>query len=166
MTDWFVVYTRSGAEKTALENLQRQGFEAYLPMCRRRRSHARRVDIVKRPLFPRYLFIAIDRMRDRWRPILGTMGVCDLLRRGETPTRVPEGVVDAIRASESANAFDDPDPAATFQPGQKVRVMLGPYAELIGRFQSAIESERVLVLLDLFGQEVRARIPKGDIVSA
>jgi transcriptional antiterminator RfaH len=166
VTDWLVVYTRSGAETTALENLRRQGYDAYLPMCRRRRSHARRVDVVKRPLFPRYLFIAIDRMRDRWRPILGTMGVCDLLRRGESPALVPDGVIDAIRANESANAFDDLDPAAALRPGQQVRVLLGPFAELIGRFQSAVESERVLVLLELFGQEVRARIPRGDVVPA
>jgi transcriptional antiterminator RfaH len=163
MTDWFVVYTQPNGEARALANLRRQGFEAYLPRYRRRRSHARRVDTVERPLFPRYLFVALDLMRARWRPILSTFGVCDLVRQGDTPQKLPEGVVDEIREGEEAHSFDALDPLAGAAPGAAVRILVGPFADLIGKLQAAAESERVTLLLDLLGREVRLRLPRDAV---
>ena len=62
MITWYAVYTRPHAEATALENLLRQGYCAYLPRYRTRLRHARRLQTVLRPLFPRYLFAGIDRL--------------------------------------------------------------------------------------------------------
>jgi transcriptional antiterminator RfaH len=166
MTDWFVVYTQPNGEGRALANLRRQGFEAYLPRYRRRRSHARRIDTVERPLFPRYLFVALDLMRARWRPILSTFGVCDLVRTGDTPQRLPEGVVDEIRAGEAAHSFDALDPLAGAIPGSAVRILAGPFADLIGKLQAAADSERVTLLIDLLGREVRLRLPRDAVALA
>ena len=82
MTPWFVVYTHAGAEETASGHLQRQGYQVYLPHLVKRRRHARHTDFVRAPLFPRYLFVSWDQLRERWRPILSTVGVCNLLRQG------------------------------------------------------------------------------------
>lgn len=166
MTDWFVVYTQPNGEARALVNLRRQGFDAYLPRYKRRRSHARKVDTVERPLFPRYLFVALDLMRARWRPILSTFGVCDLVRNGDTPQKLPAGVVDEIRAGEAAHSFDLLDPLAGAVPGAAVRILAGPFADLIGRLQAAAESERVTLLLDLLGREVRLRLPRDAVALA
>ena len=72
---WYAVYTQPHAEPKALEHLLRQGYAAYLPRYRTKVSHARRRQIVLRPLFPRYLFAGIDRATMPWRPILSTVGV-------------------------------------------------------------------------------------------
>src|SRR5205823_4940511 len=58
---WYAVYTQPHAEPKALEHILRQGYSAYLPRYRTKVSHARRRQIVLRPLFPRYLFAGIDR---------------------------------------------------------------------------------------------------------
>lgn len=166
MTDWFVVYTQPNGEARALANLHRQGYETYLPRYRRRRSHARRIDTVERPLFPRYLFVALDLMRARWRPILSTFGVCDLVRQGDTPQRLPDGVIEEIRAGEAAHSFDALDPLAGAGPGSSVRILVGPFADLIGKLQAAAESERVTLLLDLLGREVRLRLPRDAVALA
>src|SRR5215471_20472886 len=102
MISWYAVLTRPQAESTALSNLLRQGYEAYLPRCRVRVSHARRRQIVLRPLFPRYLFAGIDRASMRWRPILSTFGVADVVRAGDEPAAVPSKIVATIRAREEA----------------------------------------------------------------
>ena len=166
MTDWFVVYTQPNGETRALANLARQGYQAYLPRYRRRRAHARKVDVVERPLFPRYLFVALDLMRARWRPILSTFGVCDVVRNGDVPAAVPTGIVEEIRAGEAAHSFDAVDPLAGVHAGDAVRIISGPFADLIGRFQSAAESERVVLLLDLLGREVRMRLPRHAVALA
>jgi transcription termination factor NusG len=54
---WIVINTHAHREHMALDNLHRQDFEAYCPMIRKRRSHARRIESVLRPLFPNYLFV-------------------------------------------------------------------------------------------------------------
>lgn len=166
MSDWFVVYTQPNGESRALANLRRQGYETYLPRYRRRRSHARKVDVVERPLFPRYLFVALDLMRARWRPILSTFGVADLIRQGDTPQKLPDGVVEQIRAGEAAHSFDAVDPLAGAGPGAAVRILSGPFADFIGKLQAVAESERVTLLLDLLGREVRLHLPRDAVAPA
>ena len=65
---WYVVQTQVNGELKAAQNLMRQGFEVYLPCYLKRRRHARKIDLVSKPLFPRYLFVAIDVATQRaWR---------------------------------------------------------------------------------------------------
>src|SRR5256885_16216745 len=97
---WFVVHTRPHAEKQAAAHLRNQGFVTYLPCYRKRRSHARRVEMVSAPLFPRYIFVRADRKNTRWWAVCSTVGVTDIVRQGDLPASVPCGVVEAIQARE------------------------------------------------------------------
>ncbi|MGD9769432.1 MAG: transcription termination/antitermination NusG family protein, partial [Pseudolabrys sp.] len=56
---WYAVQSQPNAENKAVAHLARQGFETYLPRYLKRRRHARRVETVAAPLFPRYLLVAI-----------------------------------------------------------------------------------------------------------
>ena len=102
---WYVVQTQANAENKALAHLTRQGFATYLPRYLKRRRHARRVDVVAAPLFPRYLFVEIDMAVQRWRSIYSTVGVSRLVCNGEFPTSVPERVVDLLKKREDASGF-------------------------------------------------------------
>lgn len=154
MKRWYAVHTQPRAEAKAEFNLHRQGFEVYCPRLRKRRSHARRIDTVLRPLFPRYLFTAFDVDTQRWRAINGTFGVMYLVGRGETPTSVPDGLVEALAAREAEDGSITL-PAPTFRPGELLVVDDGPFKDLVGRFECMSDAERVTVLLDLMGREVR-----------
>ena len=50
---WFVVYTQPLKETVAKQHLEEQGYDVYLPMFKKTRRHARRIDEVLQPLFPR-----------------------------------------------------------------------------------------------------------------
>ena len=76
---WYVAHTQPHAENKAAVHLGRQGFVTYLPRYLKRRRHARRVDVVSAPLFPRYLFVQIDTAVQRWRSIYSTFGVSQLV---------------------------------------------------------------------------------------
>ena len=54
---WFVVHCYPNKESIAELNLQNQGFDTYIPRYKKLRRHARRVDTVFAPLFPRYFFV-------------------------------------------------------------------------------------------------------------
>jgi len=161
MRRWYVVQTRPRDEATAVLHLSRQGFENYLPRFLKRRRHARKVDIVPTPLFPGYLFVALDLSASRWRSIQGTVGVSRLVCRGDSPAPVPEGIVEGIREREDAGGWVVMRPATALREGQSVEISNGPFAELRGIFEGLDSRERVVVLLNLLGREVRTRVPLG-----
>jgi len=102
---WFVAHTHPHAEAKATTHLNRQGFEIYFPRYLKRRRHARRIETVAAPLFPRYLFVAIDLNVQRWRSIYSTVGVSRLVCNGDDPTAVPDGIVEALKQREDPNGF-------------------------------------------------------------
>ena len=162
MRRWYVVHTRSQAETRAAQHLENQGFEAWLPEFRKRRRHARRVDEVRRPLFPRYLFVGLDLERERWRSVLGTAGVVALVG-GDPPTPIADAVVAELRRRTDEEGLVRVDPAASLQAGDRVRVAEGPLADLEGIFLDIDERARVAILLKLMGREVRVRVHAADI---
>jgi len=163
---WYAVHTRPQAEAKALENLLRQGYEAYLPRYRTEIRHARRRQTVLRPLFPRYLFAGIDREAMRWRPILSTVGVSDLVRSGDGPLPVAPEIVEALRAQEGSGAFDALARRRAPRPGDLVRIGAGAFDDMIGRLIELRDQDRVVVLLDLLGRKVRAQIPAASLEAA
>ena len=66
MTRWCATRTHARAEDKAAFHLRRQGYTVFLPKYLKRRKHARRIDWVSAPLFPQYLFVAIDPEAGRW----------------------------------------------------------------------------------------------------
>ena len=94
---WFVVHTKPRQEQRALENLQRQGFAAWLPMLSVEKFRRGRLEKVIEPMFSRYLFIQLDKVTSNWSPIRSTMGVSKLVTFGNLPAAVPPEIVDALR---------------------------------------------------------------------
>jgi len=162
MRRWYVVHSHPNSERRALENLARQGYTAWLPRVRKRRRHARRSEVVLRPLFPRYLFIETDLLVTPWRPVLSTYGVADLIIGPDGPIPVPDDVIHALRArADDAGVVELKTPA--LDPGAKVRLTAGPLAELEGVFETSTDADRVAVLLRLMGRSIRVVVPGGDI---
>lgn len=166
MKSWYVARTRPQGERKALLNLVRQGFQVYLPRYLKRRRHARKVEWVESPLFPRYLFVNFDPGAARWRAISSTFGVDRLICTEDMPVPVPAGVVDDIRAREDERGYVPMGEERPFARGDRVQVLSGALAEFIGRFDCASDEERVFVLLELLGRQVRVRVPSDSLAAA
>lgn len=122
---WYVVHSQPNAEWKAAEHLERQAFCCYLPTYLKQRRHARRIDTVKAPFFPRYLFVWLDVTRKRWRAIHSTVGVNRIVSRGLLPTPVMPGVVEALRQRENKDGLIDiAHSASRMRRGDRVRVVL------------------------------------------
>ena len=162
---WFVVQTQVNGETKAARNLQRQGFDIYLPRYLKRRRHARKIDFVARPLFPRYMFVAIDMATQRWRSIQSTFGVSRLVCNGDDPATVPDGIVGALKAREDDKGFVKMDLTPTLVPGDKVRILAGAFMDSAGLFSGIADHDRVSILLDMLGRKVRVLLD-ADMVAA
>ena len=159
---WYLVYAKPRQERAARENLARQGYAVYLPLLRiPRRKMGQRVIRVE-PMFPRYLFIYLDREQDNWAPIRSTIGVSKLVRFGPEPSPVPDSLIQALREREDVEGVQDL-PLHTFEAGQRVRIEEGPFMGYDGIFLAKTSQERVLVLLDIVGKAARARVDLNQL---
>jgi transcriptional antiterminator RfaH len=166
MDRWYVVHAQPNAEAKAVRHLENQGFRPYLPRRLKRRRHARRVEHVAAPLFPRYLFVRLDLDRERWRAIRSTVGVADLVCRGDGPAPVPDGIVEAIRAREDERGLVLLREAPSFHKGDAVTIAEGALEGCAGLFEGASDQERVVVLLNLLGRQVEVRVPAEALDTA
>ena len=165
MKQWFAVQTHARGEMLASANLQRQGYEVYLPKYLKRRRHARRTDWVKAPLFPRYLFVRLDRQTTAWRAINSTIGAQNIVSFDGSPAPLPDGIIEQIIARENADGMVQAGSAVSFKPGEEVRVVGGALVDQTGLFDCAIDEERVFILLNLLGRQVRVKVSSEQLTA-
>ena len=163
MNAWYCVYTAPRMELWARGNLWERGLEVYLPLVRCLRRHARRADWVEAALFPGYLFARADLAAGDRRRIASAPGVRNLVAFGPAPAQVPASVIAEIRAREDASGHIALDPMAGLKPGDAVRLQWSALDGCEGLFDGASDKQRVVVLLQLLGREVRVRAPAGSV---
>ncbi len=165
-TKWYVAQTHIHAEVKASQHLGRQGFEVYLPRYLKARRHARRLDSVAAPLFPRYLFVSIDLATQRWYSIQSTIGVAKLIRHGDLPVAVPNAIIEGLKYREDANGFVRLERRPRFAPGDKIRVSDGAFCDCLGLYEAINGNDRSAILLDLLGRKVRVVLDNALIDAA
>lgn len=163
-SNWYLVQTQVNAEAQALRNLLRQGFDVYCPRYLKKRRHARRVETVARPLFPRYIFVGVDLATQRWRSIRSTLGVSHLVTSGERPLAVPNAVIDDLHQREDTDGFVRLERRMPFSPGDKVRVIAGAFVDSLALFEGLGDRDRVSVLLEFLGRKVRVLV-QADLIA-
>lgn len=166
MKQWFVVHTQPFKETVAQQHLAEQGFEAYLPRYKKTRRHARKVDEVLAPLFPRYIFIGIDLEVDQWRSVLGTRGVSYLLMTDGQPAVVPSRIIEALKNQETNEGLVPLNSMALFTKGDKIRVLEGAFKEYVAVFEKMDDKQRVQLLLNCLGREVNISLPSYAVEAA
>ena len=159
MSYWCAVQTHVRSEDKAAFHLSRQGYDVFLPKHLKRRKHARRIDWVSTPLFPRYLFVAIDPKISPWWSIRSTVGVASLICFDDSPAVVPTTVIIEIKARQDEKGLVKLFSGCAFKPGDRVKIVDGPLMDLDGLFLCSDDNERVNVLLNLMGREVKVRAP-------
>lgn len=165
-SNWYVVQTKPQSEAKAALNLERQGYEIYMPRYLKKRRHARKVDTVRAPLFPRYLFVAIDTAIQQWRNIYSTVGVSNLVCIGDAPACVAAGVIEQLKKREDDAGNIRMERRMPFKPGAAVRVLDGAFDTCIGLCDEMTDSSRVAILLELLGRKVRVFLDIESIAAA
>jgi len=161
---WYVVQTQPHREHLAAEHLAKQSFEVFLPRQRKTVRHARRLTERLVSYFPGYLFVRLDLATQRWRSINGTFGVRSLIMAGERPVPTPVGLVESLRERADARGCLAPPPA--YGPGDRVRLLSGPLADLVGTLDRLEGAARVRILIELVGGVVPVTVGSDEVVLA
>ncbi len=160
-TDWFLAQLKPNCANIADKNLRRLGFETFLPLDEETRRRNGRFVTAKRPLFPGYIFVAFDVAQGHWRTINSTYGITRLVSFGVEPAAVPADLVAQIRLR--CDADGKLVPHAMLQPGDRVTVTTGPFADFVAEVETLSPDRRVWVLMDIMGNQTRVRVTADQL---
>ncbi len=154
---WYLVQLRPNGRLMAGRNLVRQGFSVFCPTCPVTRKRGPKFVKSWQPLFSGYLFLGFDPNTAPWRAINSTYGVSRLVSfGGEAPKAVPNALIDGLR-----RRCDDAGhmlPPERLEPGDKVRILSGAFADFVTTIDAVGGNQRVWVLLDLLGSKTRVSL--------
>ncbi|MDX8405844.1 MAG: transcriptional activator RfaH [Mariprofundus sp.] len=164
---WFAIRVKPRQETVAVTNLERQGFEVYLPMINTRISHAGKVSWQARPFFVGYLFVHLSKAEQRWTTIRSTTGVLTPVSFGLFYPPIQDAVIEMLQARHDENGLISlaMTQAAPFSQGEKVRMLDGAMKGLEGVFIEMRGQDRALVLLDWMKKSMRVVADTAFIAS-
>ncbi|PZX40657.1 transcriptional antiterminator RfaH [Roseinatronobacter thiooxidans] len=156
VTTWFLAQFKPNSHHIAQRNLNRQGFRTFLPLQEEDKRARGKFITQIRPLFPGYMFVALDIQRGGWRVVNSTSGVTRLVSLGKEPTPVPRDLVAQLmlRCDEDGKLL----PPELLQPGDDVMLTKGPFADFVARVEGIAPDRRVYVLLELMGMQTRVAV--------
>ncbi|MBX9745624.1 MAG: hypothetical protein K2X34_01900 [Hyphomonadaceae bacterium] len=162
-TRWYAVQTIRGREQFARENLERQKVPTYLPLFAKPVLRRNAVKDAIAAFFPGYLFVSLPCSSPLWRSVGGTYGVSRIVRFGESPTALPEGLIEHFKSRTGPDGllgFED-----DLKPGDRVRMVGGAFDQVYGVLCAVEPSERVIVLLHMMGREVSVKVPRRSMMA-
>ena len=161
-SNWILVYTKSNQERRAKENLKKQGFETFLPLIQSSNIKSKSTKI--EPVFPRYIFVQINKDTGNWMSIKSTYGVSKIVMFGENFSFVPNKLIDAIKKRiNKKGIYKKSITHVDFEEGDTVTVKQGQFAGIDAVFLSTKSNNRVKLLLKLLNSSVVSELHKSDI---
>ncbi len=166
MKHWYAAHTHAKSELKAVVNLKRQNMEVYFPQIRCSNKKLKINKNPVKPLFPRYVFVAIDIAKQRWRCINSTYGVKNIVSSGDKPIAVPENIMDELKSRGGSDGLINSIPKAPFRKGDQVNIIDGPLYGKTAKLDQLNDSQRVNVLLELMGRTVSVSLGVTSITLA
>ena len=148
--EWFILQFKSNSHHLAAKNLNRQGFETFLPLHETTSRRLSRFINTSQPLFPGYMFIKFDRAESEWHKINSTYGVSRLITFNAILKSIPTSFVDHLmkRYDLSGKLI----PIQKLKKGDQVKVLKGPFANIIATVEKYEDDQRIWILMDLMGR--------------
>ena len=152
--EWYAVHTHVNKESLSEINLIRQNFITYLPKYKKIIKHARKISTVVRPLFPRYLFVKLDLVKQRWNLINSTYGVNVLITMEEKPVKILDKIINEIKSYDNSDVIANISPYSSMTMGEEVNILEGIFSGRKAIFDGLTDDNRIKVLFNLLGKEV------------
>ena len=162
--NWYLAQFKPNCHHLAKRNLERQGFQTFLPLLEETYRWRGRFMTEMRPLFPGYIFLSFDLQQGSWRAARSTHGITRLVSFGAEPTIVPTQVVSQmmLRCDRNGHFL----PPRILKSGERVRLTKGPFAGFTATIEGMAPERRIWVLLELMGHNMRVATHASDLRAA
>ena len=158
---WYIVHTYSGHEakvkQSLLERAKNLGHEGDFDEVLIPEENV--VEVVKgekrtskRKFFPGYILVRMHLTDETWHIVKDTPKVTGFVGGGERPTPIADEEV-ARMTQQMKEGAARPKPKISFEQGESVRVVGGPFANFSGYVDEVLpEKEKVRVMVQVFGR--------------
>lgn len=154
---WYVIYTKPRHEKSVFSKLNELKIDSFLPMMKRLRNWNDRKKYIDMPLFPSYLFVYLNNVKDYYMG-LGTEGVLYFVRTGKVIARIADSVINNIKLI--INQGDEVEiTSSRFQAGQQLFIQDGPLTGLSCEVVDYNEKKKILVRVQLIQRNILVSLP-------
>jgi transcriptional antiterminator NusG len=157
---WYVIHCYSGYEHKVKQNLEQRIetmqmqdriFQVVIPTEEEIEVKDGKRRTVERRVFPGYILVQMLMDDDSWYVVRNTPGVTGFVGMGNRPAPLRPEEVQSIMKRMEAEA---PRIKVTFKPGQKVRIVDGPFNEFVGVVDDIdMERAKVRILVSFFGRD-------------
>ena len=155
MKNWYLIKTKPRQEKTAILNLENQKYTTYCPIVI--------INNKQVVLFPNYIFIHLDKSNEDWSPIRSTKGIVNFVRFGLNFAQIPDNVIEFIKANQLINQ-EKLINLNKFKPGDKIQITEGVFKNCVAIFKSFKSDERVILLMNILGQQQAINIKQESLI--
>ncbi len=164
--NWYLLTSKPHKDAEAELQLRNQEYEVYRPLAKRLRKQRGKMVTKVESLFPRYMFIYLDKgIEDNWSPIRSTRGVQGFVRFGAEVALVPDDLIAMLKEREEAlgeRAID----LDRFHEGDPVIINDGPFKGLSAVFAKYDGEERAIVLLEILHKLTKLTIEPAKVDAA
>jgi transcriptional antiterminator NusG len=162
---WYVVHCYSGHENkvkhAVLQRIQTMGmqdkiFDVLIPTAEEIEVKEGKQKKIEKRVFPGYILVEMIMDEDSWYVVRNTTGVTGFVGMGTEPTPLSEDEVKHImRRMES----EVPTVKVNFKVGQRVRIVSGPFNDIIGVVSDIYpDRNKVRVMVSFFGRETPVEV--------
>lgn len=159
---WFVAYTKPRQELIALQNLEQQSYEAYLPLYKSFKKTEQGPVAVFAPMFPRYILFRPGKPEQSISAVRSTKGIMTIVRFGFQPAELSGEVVRLIRQHEKDRHQATLQELDNLRAGQKVKLKHNALQGVEGLVQS-VAKNRVAVLLEILGAPTVVQVQSHQV---
>jgi len=157
---WYVIHSYSGYENKVKANLEQRIesmgmqdkiFQVVVPTEQEIEVKDGQRRITEKKIFPGYILVQMIMTDDSWYVVRNTPGVTGFVGMGNRPTPLRPEEVQRIMKRMEAEA---PRVKVTFKPGQRVRIIDGPFTDFVGHVDDIdMDKNKVRVLVSFFGRD-------------
>ena len=108
-------------------------------------------------------FIYLDKEKDNWFPIRSTKGVVNFIRFGLNFAQASDSVIKFLKDNELIN-IEKFNNFNRFNSGDKVQITDGAFKNCVAIFKSPLPQERVILLMDILGQQQSISIKQESVI--
>jgi transcription antitermination factor NusG len=147
---WFAVQVWAGREQFTAGHLRQRGHEVFLPCYREHRQWSDRVKMIDRALFTGYVFCHLDAVGIG--KVVMAPGVVRVVGDGRHPLSIPTDEIGTIQRIVDTRLMAEPWDC--LQPGQRVRIEVGPLKGAEGVIVKVRNRHRLVVSIPLLQRSV------------
>ena len=156
---WYAIWTRSRAEKSVAEQLERKRIEVFLPTIQRWSRWKDRRKKVDWPLFPGYCFARFDPRAAL--NVRKCVGVATIISVAGELAPIPHAEIEAIQRVVTSELQFDPCPF--LHEGDMIEVLHGPLKGVTGRLIRKGPKTMLLVAITMINRAVQVRLDAADV---